>query len=714
MSPPSRPGCGSSRTAAPEIPPGRNTVYLEQLEARVFDPLWLLSRQWQLGEFQGEDAATPVNARLDYTVTPVSRYSLAEDTGSRDFAGTYEVWADGPTEPPRPGLFEYRLSRLFRYQLPRHFAVADDDMLFVDLRRLFGGAIPVNVAVTWVDAEGDGASHTAKWGEPDPAIPGVDVGELTEEPMQRLQVPAADLDIQGRGVTGVSVSCRPRPGQPLGVTVGPTGRLFATPQPAPPLQVLVDQEPPDERDLQFAVEAGLQFLRMLAGRLAGPAQQRMSAYRAAYATATDPDLALQLPAASTADAPRVDETTRRFIGLMQGRVPDGGKLATALRDNPTGLLTRLEIAEEDVPAVQATHSAWLKWRDAFFSRRAPDEGNPRRTGRLEKHFQVATPETGQEVTWLTADGYTGDLDWYSFDIAEVHKNSPDTALAHGPMENACSANRMLTQMRYPGMPLPRFWEFEDARVDLGSLVAAPGDTATMLVARFAFAYSNDWYRLPLQLDVGTLCRITRLEVTTTIGTQPVEVPAYQATGDQGGTTLYQLSLPGGPATPQLLLTPTLPVTLPRGEVIEQVRFLRDETANLGFAVESTIPNLRGRPRNREEEPRPTSPAITLTTGASAAYRLREDPPRHWLPLVPQSPDGGLLALVGDPAGSILQGTPWLYEEELRHDGLTAVLRYALGRGADGSTFLFCGSELHLGARSASSGIRFDQVLEPPQ
>src|SRR5437763_15358898 len=30
------------------------------LEARIHDPLWLLARQWQLGEFHGEDVGTPI------------------------------------------------------------------------------------------------------------------------------------------------------------------------------------------------------------------------------------------------------------------------------------------------------------------------------------------------------------------------------------------------------------------------------------------------------------------------------------------------------------------------------------------------------------------------------------------------------------------------------------------------------------------------------
>ena len=37
----------------------RNSDIEEGLDARVFDPLWLLGRQWQLGEFQGDDAGTP-------------------------------------------------------------------------------------------------------------------------------------------------------------------------------------------------------------------------------------------------------------------------------------------------------------------------------------------------------------------------------------------------------------------------------------------------------------------------------------------------------------------------------------------------------------------------------------------------------------------------------------------------------------------------------
>src|SRR5713101_4252252 len=43
------------------------------LEARVHDPLWLLTRQWQIGEFEGQDAGSPVIANVQSTNASVDR-----------------------------------------------------------------------------------------------------------------------------------------------------------------------------------------------------------------------------------------------------------------------------------------------------------------------------------------------------------------------------------------------------------------------------------------------------------------------------------------------------------------------------------------------------------------------------------------------------------------------------------------------------------------
>lgn len=52
----------------------RNAEMNAGLQARVYDPLWLLARQWQVGEFQGEDNGSPASARWRGEVARLSRY----------------------------------------------------------------------------------------------------------------------------------------------------------------------------------------------------------------------------------------------------------------------------------------------------------------------------------------------------------------------------------------------------------------------------------------------------------------------------------------------------------------------------------------------------------------------------------------------------------------------------------------------------------------
>src|SRR5690606_33722647 len=46
------------------------------LEARVRDPLWLLARQWQLGEFTAEDAGSPLRATVRVEHAPLTRVRM--------------------------------------------------------------------------------------------------------------------------------------------------------------------------------------------------------------------------------------------------------------------------------------------------------------------------------------------------------------------------------------------------------------------------------------------------------------------------------------------------------------------------------------------------------------------------------------------------------------------------------------------------------------
>ena len=81
-------------------PRARGTDLLPSLEGRVYDPAWLLGRQWQVGEFTGEDAGTPAVAQLTVETAPITAYR----TGSTPAVpvGGLPIEALAGPEPAQP------------------------------------------------------------------------------------------------------------------------------------------------------------------------------------------------------------------------------------------------------------------------------------------------------------------------------------------------------------------------------------------------------------------------------------------------------------------------------------------------------------------------------------------------------------------------------------------------------------------------------------
>src|SRR5687768_4073344 len=50
----------------------RRADFTRALKAEVRDPLWMITRQWQMGEFIGEDAGSPVTAKVAWTTDEVT------------------------------------------------------------------------------------------------------------------------------------------------------------------------------------------------------------------------------------------------------------------------------------------------------------------------------------------------------------------------------------------------------------------------------------------------------------------------------------------------------------------------------------------------------------------------------------------------------------------------------------------------------------------
>ena len=65
----------------------RGTDLLPGLHAEVHDAIWLLARQWQLGELDGTDAGSPVTAALVTRYAPLTYWQPAGGQ-ARPYPGT--------------------------------------------------------------------------------------------------------------------------------------------------------------------------------------------------------------------------------------------------------------------------------------------------------------------------------------------------------------------------------------------------------------------------------------------------------------------------------------------------------------------------------------------------------------------------------------------------------------------------------------------------
>src|SRR5215470_2206510 len=52
----------------------RTPSFERALRAEIHDPLWMLTKQWQMGEFRGSDAGSPTFAKLQMELTRLTKY----------------------------------------------------------------------------------------------------------------------------------------------------------------------------------------------------------------------------------------------------------------------------------------------------------------------------------------------------------------------------------------------------------------------------------------------------------------------------------------------------------------------------------------------------------------------------------------------------------------------------------------------------------------
>ena len=489
----------------------------------------------------------------------------------------------------------------------------------------------------------------------------------------------------------------------------------ATPEPWTPdlvLECRVEAERVSDGPaaVSLAVEAGLRFLRRLDAAQLHPIRSRV-AWTSRFGF--DP----------IADDPTLPLRERQRLTLVSRRALDGRKLLRATEADVQGMVAAVDASAW--PAVAAELAAWRATETRQIEEPAADDCwvDPK----LAYAFALGFSTAAGEVT-LAAEGYPGGhLDWHAFSVEQAPSTASPTSSA-----STVTVERMPTPVSFRGQPAPRWWELEERSVYFGNLAAGPADIARVIVAEFATVFSDDWFVIPIELASGTLSRVSALDVIDVFGGQTRI--AATAVADRAAATprpwaFFELagdrSASHGLA-PYLFLPPVLASSL-SGPAVEHVTFVRDEAANVAWAIEQTIELATGASmRRRQSWDDAASAAASTETSEAWRYRVQPSVPPWWIPLIPERIGTGaqirlrrgrMQAWEELPPGQAgargrvmgVQRALRFFEEEIPRGGIHVERAWQLARGTDGSTHLWMARHKRPGRGDRGSGLRFDHL-----
>jgi hypothetical protein len=439
------------------------------------------------------------------------------------------------------------------------------------------------------------------------------------------------------------------------------------------------QHEPLNADLPTRVELGQTFESLAGDDLA-------SLYRGAY------------PITGAA----ADPATARFLAICAGRATDGVALYAAAKAALAAGRAVPDAPALDAPLLPAATqaiAAFVGWVETTWGEIGDGEPPAWDAARLEYDAAV---NSGALALSATQDA-EGALDWYAFDL-----QSGDP-----PIATPTPVSVVPGRVRFRGMPNSRFWDFETAATDFGAIIPDPRDLAKLLFADFLLLHGDDWLLASLDVPVGSLCWIDSLTVTDVFGVTEAIERANALPGTRW-TTFSTTDATGAPA-PFLVVPATAAAAAQSSAPLEVVDLLRDETADMAWAVEHVVEGDVG-PLALDVPPPVAAP---LDAPAALVYRLASMLPANWFPLLPVTTAGGGLALVAGtvedqpraPAGRLVQrlSAPGfeLPEHEVGRAGLRLQRIASRTRESDGTARLWLGRQRTIGAGEASSGLRYD-------
>lgn len=412
---------------------------------------------------------------------------------------------------------------------------------------------------------------------------------------------------------------------------------------------------------------------------------------------------------------------------------DGKQVIDAINDGT--FIANVPIESADQVDMQEIMDALIRW----FARQylqpnlaAPAVWDP---SAFSYPVQVAAPAGSDAQVTLNASRYPGGrLDWHSFEVDTEVEPLTVTEPGYVPPPPTQEAISFLpVAASFKGMPNPRFWEMEERQVNFGALDAQTTDHLLLVFAELGLVYGNDWFVVPYQLPVNTLCQVESLIVTDVFGERQLINAADEGEGNEWQHwSLFNLSNRDNldSYNHQFFLPST--VTLAQeSEVLERVQFVRDEMANMVWAIEEIIPDATGQGIKGYDAADKTTVLLPeiVDSPASIRYVLGTTVPENWIPFIPVQRPGDIqditfqraaMPVMGVPPREVIRAKgvilneptlPWFVnEEEIPFSGTTVTRSYQRVRWYDGRTYVWIGRQRETGRGIGSSNLRFDQIL----
>jgi hypothetical protein len=390
---------------------------------------------------------------------------------------------------------------------------------------------------------------------------------------------------------------------------------------------------------------------------------------------------------------------------------------TPLSADPTLMLAGLPVPYD---ALDGTgHDGRSLWRrraelglaDAWFGAHRPTEPEPVDLwNSAELAYDATFTASGATLSLTRHDG--GDLDWYSVDA--------DAPLA--PAAPPDPVELYPRRVTYPGAPLARWWQIEDAKVDIGGYPPDRAHLPTLLLIDLLVNQSDDWFTFPVNARAGHVVTLEEVVVHDSFGEDwKLSPPADWSLFATKGFDTRSLVVWATAATPLA------------GPVLDEVVIGIDEDSNLVWAVEQ---RLRGRGVLGDEIPPPVPPAHIDAAGrAGFAYRPMTRIPRHWHPYEIEDVAGrrrfvqgraadlsGQVAvllpeaesdLLIDPASGGVHPTHQIEPAAIPADGVRVERRAILARDTTGAPVLWTQRRRHPLLTPPALALRFDNMEPVP-